>query len=120
MSILQDRKRLIEAAMLSVAVLWQVYVVIAAYRHAPVFAELFAGLEAPLPFVTTFLFETYRFWPLLPLLSAVLSVGVLRRNSSALYFRLVLIAVILTAVLLQWWLHEAFRAPLHEILDRIE
>jgi hypothetical protein len=116
----QDRRRFAEIATLAAALLWQIYVVVSAYRHAPRFATLFAGLGGPLPFVTESFLATYRFWGLLPLLSAALIADVLRRrNPSARYFGLVLTAVLLTGFLLHAWLYEAIYAPLYTILDKI-
>jgi hypothetical protein len=116
-----DRKRLTEVVVLAAALLWQLYVVVYAYRHIPDFAQLFAGLGGPLPLITRSCLVTYRLWGLLPLLFAALSADVLRRrNPSPRYFGLVLIGTLLTALGLHAWLQEAMYAPLFRILDQVD
>ena len=116
----ERRWRLTEVVTLGAALLWQLYLVLTAFLRVPHFEKLFAGLGAPLPLLTRSLLATYRLWIVFPLLSAVLVAVVLRRrHSSARSFGLVLAAVLLTAMLLQAWLHEALYAPLMTILDQI-
>lgn len=113
-------RRFAEIVTLSAGLLWQLYVVITAYRQAPRFEVLFAGLGGPLPLVTRSFLATYRFWGLLPLLFAALTVDILRRrNPSLRYFGLVLAAGFLSALVLHAWLYEAIFAPLNTILDKI-
>jgi hypothetical protein len=106
---------------LSVALFFQVYAVILAIWQAPVFAQLFAGLGGPLPFITRAFFSTRAFWWLVPVIFAALSVDVLRRRDPPLiYFILVFVGSALAAFSMHAWLHEAMYAPLNEILRKIE
>lgn len=115
-----DRQRISAIVALAAALAWQLYAVVSALRHAALFRSLFAGLGGPLPPVTRYFFATYPYWVILPILFALLSVDVLRRQRPSLpYFTCVLVASVVSALTLQAWLYEAFFAPLFTILEKI-
>lgn len=115
------RERIATAVYLGAALLWQAYVVLTAYRNAGTLRTLLAGIGGRLPAVTHNFFATYRFWPLVPLVFALLAADILRRpKASRLYFAVVLVAAVLAALFLQAWLNEAWFRPLYVILQAIE
>jgi len=115
-----DRQRVSALVALGAALAWQLYAVVSALRHASAFRSLFAGLGGTLPPVTRYFFASYPYWVILPILFAVLSVDVLRRQNPPLpYFTAVLVASVASALTLHAWLYEAFFAPLFTILEKI-
>jgi hypothetical protein len=120
MPIYTTRERIVALIALSIALVFQIYVVIIAIWETPVFAQLFAGLGGELPFITRAFFATRAFWWLAPVVFAALSVDVLRRRDPPLiYFILVLVGSTLASFAMHAWIHEAMYAPLYDILRKI-
>ena len=120
MAIYTTRERIVALVALSVALLCQIYAAMIAVWKTPVFAQLFAGLGGPLPFITRAFFATRIFWWLVPTAFALVSVDVLRRRDpSLLHFVLVLVGSALAAFMMHAWIREAMYAPLFEILRKI-
>jgi hypothetical protein len=116
----RNRESVAASLGLGAAVLWQLYVVLLAYRNAPIFRSLFSGVGGELPLVTRAFFASYKGWILVPALFAILSWDLLRRkDASLLYFALVLGASLLAALALQAWMSEAMFQPLFSILKAI-
>jgi len=116
----RNRESITASLGLGAAILWQLYVVLLAYRNAPIFRDLFSGLGGQLPLLTRAFFASYRFWILVPVLFAVLSRDLLRRRDASLqYFAIVLGASLLAALALQAWMNEAVFQPLFSILKAI-
>ncbi|MFY9826110.1 MAG: hypothetical protein WAM82_32390 [Thermoanaerobaculia bacterium] len=119
-SIVRDRQKIIAIVAFAAPIVWQLYAVVLALRHATLFKSLFAGLGGPLPLVTNAFFLAYPYWGLVPILFVVTSWDVLRRRNPPLpYFSSVLVASYAAALLLHAWLQEAFFAPLFSILQKI-
>ena len=115
------RERIVALVALSLAVIYQIYVVVWAFWKTPVFAQLFAGLGGPHPFVTRAFLSTRLYWWIVPVVCGALSFNVLRRRDpSLLHFVLVLVGSTLAAFLLHAWIVEAMYAPLYEILEKID
>jgi len=115
-----DRQKIMIAVVFGAPILWQLYAFISAFRRAPAFRSLFTGLGSPLPPVTRSFFAVYPFWWILPVLFALLSIDVWRRDNPPLpYFVAVLVASTVSALALHAWLNEAFFTPLLTILQRI-
>ncbi len=115
-----NRERIVALVALCFALIYQIYAVVAAVWKAPVFAQLFAGLGGPLPFITRAFFLTRLFWWLIPIAFAALSFDVLRRPDPSLrYFVFVLVGSVLAAFFMHTWLVEAMYAPMYRILRNI-
>lgn len=114
------RERVVALVALSAALLYQIQAVVLAVWKTPVFAQLFAGLGGPLPFITRAFFAARSYLWLVPVCFAALSFDVLRRRDpSLLYFVLVLAGSALAGFAMQAWMNEAMYAPLYEILRKI-
>ena len=117
----ENRQRITTIVVLATSLLWQLYVVVTAFRHAPDFRKLFAGLGGPLPSMTRLFFATYLWWWLVPVGFAILSFDVVRRRDPPLrYFAAVTGGAVLVGFVLCAWMYEAFYQPLFSILDAIE
>jgi hypothetical protein len=116
----RDRQNVIAVIVFSAGILWQIYAVVLASRHAATFQSLFAGLGGPLPLVTRAFFASYPYWVILPVSFGLLAMDVLRRREPPLpYFAAVLAGTYAAALLLHAWVQEAFFAPLFSILHKI-
>lgn len=112
-----NRERLASAVFLSTALLWQLYTAWLAFRNAPFLRPLVASLGPRIPAVTQNFLALYKLWFAIPLLFALLSADVVRRERAPLaYFAAVLIAAVGAALFLQAWLNEAWFRPLVVIL----
>ncbi|HKO55534.1 MAG TPA: hypothetical protein VJ276_06610 [Thermoanaerobaculia bacterium] len=102
------------------AVAWQAYVVITAFRYAPRFKDLFSGLGVALLLISVALFETYRFWPIVPLAFALLGARTINDPRSS-PRRLGILAALSFAAgfLMQAWLYEGYFAPLFAVMGQI-
>ncbi len=105
---------------LSATIAWQVWLILTAWRDAPILGTLLSGLGAePAPITAAYL-ASYRFWPLLPVVSAVLSFLVLRRDPPAPRRAALVLAYSLTStLLLQAWMMEASIRPLFLLIKRL-
>lgn len=108
------------SGVLGAAIIWQAYVVTAAFRFAPRFQQLFSSLGAELPPLTQALFATYRFWPVVPVLCAVLAVRAAQKiDASVRYLAVLSFASVLAGFALQAWLYEGYFAPMFALIKQI-
>jgi hypothetical protein len=95
--------------------------VLAAFRYAPTLSRFLKDLNAGSPPELTRLYlASYRYLPILPVLSLVAAIWALRgtetRLASALW---VFCALVVTGLLLNAWMTEAFFQPLLQIIESI-
>jgi len=108
------------AVLLGVLICWQVYVVVAAIVHSLPLGALLSGLSAEPPLITRVYLRTALFWPLAPVLSAVLAVDLLRRPApSAFHSTAVVLVIAVLGFAMQAWANEAFFAPLLELMRKV-
>lgn len=106
------------ALVLAAFLLWQLYVILLAYRSAPTFAGLLEGLGDSLPWATRAFFASYRYWLAVPALSVLLSIDVLRRESPhPAYFAATGATSLVAALALHAWLDMATLQPMFEIIE---
>ena len=111
------RERIHTAIALGVAILWQVYAVFLAYRHAGVLGGLLEGSAEPLPRLTQWFFSTHRLWPLVPIAFLLLTIHLLYMQSVRLvHSGALLAAAFVVALLLHSWTQEAFFQPLFTMM----
>ncbi|HEX7122559.1 MAG TPA: hypothetical protein VF178_09345 [Gemmatimonadaceae bacterium] len=103
-----------------IGILWQVYIVAAAFRFAATLRPALANLGVQAPMLTRAFLATYRWWYVAPLLCAVLLFGVVRRDRPG-DFRgpLTLVLCLATGLLLQAWLTEAWFRPLAAMFEAV-
>jgi hypothetical protein len=106
--------------MFGAAILWQCWIAFAVYRMAPSLGELYAGLGAELPNITRSFLSTYRFWAIVPLVSAAGTFFVLRRPRLTPVATAGCLALVWFLTLaLQAWSFEALYAPLFDVMVKI-
>lgn len=107
-------------ALLSVIVVWQLYVVVVILLRAATFLEIFTGLGAVLPPLTRLFFITYRFWIAVPLVFAGFLIDLARRNDAPVRYAALLVAV---ALAVSFVMHavatEALYAPLFSLIKSL-
>lgn len=112
----EPRNRPVVIGALLAALLWQVYVVLAAAVRVPQFSALFMGLGAELPIITRALFVFYRYWFTVPLIFLVISVDLLRHpERSPRYAGAMVFLAITAGFAMQAWLYEGCLTPLLQI-----
>ncbi|SRR6266496_6524869 len=101
-------------------ILWQVYSAITAYRSGDVLAHLLVGLGANAAPGTSLFVLTYRWWLLVPLIFAVLSVLSIRRLESKPAFSLIVLAAeVVVALALNIWWREAWFGPIFSMIRQV-
>jgi hypothetical protein len=114
------REHAVLSGVLGAALVWQAYVVTAAFRFAPRFQQLFLSLGAEIPPLTRALFATYRFWPAVPVLFVLLAIRAVRKtNTSVQYLAVLSFTSVLIGFVLQAWLYEGYFAPIFSLIKQI-
>jgi hypothetical protein len=109
------------AVALGVTALWQIYIVVVAFRMAPVLEGLPVGLGGELPAITRSFLGSYRAFGVLPAATAGAALVALRSESLRPWQSAVLVALALGATMaLHAWTNEAFFAPVLRILRSID
>jgi len=115
-----SRERAVMIGVFSAGVVWQVYVVIAAFRYAPEFNRIFESMAVELPLITRALFATYRFWVVVPIVFAALSAhALISTRVSVWYVGALAFACVLAGFVMQAWLFEGYFTPLFAIVKQI-
>jgi hypothetical protein len=109
------------ATTLVAALAWQVYVVLALFRHVPSLSRLWSNFGGEPPFLWRLLADNYHFSPLLPLLSAALIFDALRRTPTSYSHAASILGLVLVSTLcLDFFASEALLAPILEFAASIE
>ena len=112
--------RLHLAVLFAVFLIWQVYVVFAAFHRGAGLDTILTGLGATPPLITRAYLRTLRLWPLVPVLSLLLSADVLRRPEPGVkYSAFALFFVAASGFVLQAWANEAWFVPVLELIRRV-
>ena len=100
--------------------LWQVYSAATAWRSGAILGNLLHGLGAESgPGVALFL-ATCRFWMIVPIIFAVLSIASIRRVESNPRFAVtVLAAEIVVALVMNIWWREAWFGPILNLIRQV-
>ena len=109
--------RAVATTVLPIAVFWQVYAVVMAWRDAPVFLSMFDGIGAELPLVTRALLSTYRWWFVVPLLFTVAAAGVIRRPA---YAVAATAASLVVGCVMHAWLYHGLVAPTLQVIKAVQ
>ena len=105
----------------AIGVAWQVFVITRGLRYGPELQPLLQSLGVIPPFLTRSFLASYRWWALAPVLTALLTADVARRARPPLiYGSAVLAGSLLTGLVLQAWMIEAWFAPLLAIIVRVQ
>lgn len=108
------------AALFAVFLIWQVYVVFAAFHRGAGLEAILTGLGATPPLVTRAYLRTLRLWPLVPVLSLLLAADVVRRPAPGFkYSALALFLVGVSGFVLQAWATEAWFVPMLELMRKV-
>ncbi len=106
--------------LLAFTFLWQAWVVFHSYRKGPLLREIMEGLGADLPLITTSYLAIYRFFFLMPIVTLVMAVAVLKMPRVSLRWTTVAVVCgLVFGMLLQAWTTEAFFAPMVGLINQI-
>jgi hypothetical protein len=98
----------------------QVFIILVAFRHGIALQTWLGSLGVAPPFVTSSFLSTYHWWPLVPIMAAILAIDVGRRpGPPRRYGVVVLLLTVLAAVLLQAWTLSAWMEPLLDMIKRV-
>lgn len=115
-----DRRRISLTVYLMVAAVWQIYLIVSAFRDAPVLRAVLAGLGGEASPVSRSFLGLYLFWPLVPIASSLLALAALRRERD--HPSSIAAALILSfgaGLVLHVWLHLAFFRPLSQAVGAL-
>jgi len=112
--------RAIVALAAAFGVAWQLLVVALAFRHAPILRDFLRDAGVQPPMLTRLFLASYQWWPLAPLLSALLAfVSAARRPRSVTAAGATALLPLLVGLVLQAWANEAAIAPLYHLIRTI-
>ena len=100
-----------------VGLVWQGAIVAVAFRYGPALGKFQDGLGVSLPFVSDAYWDTYRFWPIAPLVCGVPILLAIRRGRRV--GMGAAICAIATAAFFTCWTLEAVLAPLAGIIAKV-
>jgi hypothetical protein len=101
-------------------ILWQVYSAATAWRSSAILQKLLKGLGAESGAAVTIFIVTSRWWWIVPVIFAVLSVAAIRRIETRPRFAIsVLAAEVIAALVMNIWWRESFFGPLFALIGQV-
>ena len=104
----------------AVVLIWQMYQIIIMFNYTPMLIKSLSGLGAELPVITRLYLSTYNGFVILPVLTIILAIDIIRRKSIPKAYAMIGFGVVaLLTLIMQMFFSQATFAPFFMLVEKI-